>query len=146
MSAAPKGIRVSAPPVLIRAEARCSERSVVLRVPVKLVSESNAREHHMERHRRNKAQQAVVAAVASMVRTAQRPPSPEVGGWHMRFTRVAPARLDPGNLDGSFKHVQDAIAAWLGVKNERDARYLSWVYEQRSEGARVWGCEIEVTW
>lgn len=148
----PGGKRAKAAPrskathALITAEARSTPGSVTLCVPVKLVSESNAREHWRKRHARNVAQQAMVLRVAEMVHPTLRPPPPEVGGWRMRFVRIAPTRLDPGNIGNAFKHVQDAAARWLGVKNERDARYLFWDYDQRNEGVRLYGCEIQISW
>lgn len=46
------------------------------------------------------------------------------------LTRVAPRRLDSDNLAGSFKAVQDEVAALMGI-DDGDPR-ITWVYAQRS--------------
>ena len=48
------------------------------------------------------------------------------------ITRLAPTSLDSDNLQGSAKHVRDAIAAWLGV-DDRDPRVTWHVGQERQK-------------
>lgn len=59
-------------------------------------------------------------------------------GWVVTLTRLGPRRLDPGNFEGGFKHVQDAIAHALGV-DDGSPRY-TWNYRQEkteAHGVRI---------
>jgi hypothetical protein len=96
----------------------------VFSVPTKLISEANQREHWAIKTKRKKAQQASVRLIwlAHHVRV-----SPPV---IVTLVRVGVRKLDPDNLAGSFKHVQDEIARLMGV-DDGDERKVRWVYEQR---------------
>lgn len=144
MTAAPKGIRVSVPPALIRAEARSdvAARSVVLRVPVKLESEANRRGAWYVHESRRKAQRRAVATVALMVHPTLAPPPHRA--YVVTITRIAPRALDTDNLASSAKAVRDEIARWLGV-SDGPRGPVEWRYAQRSEG-KASGVELEVTW
>jgi hypothetical protein len=106
--------------------------AIALTIPgVRLVSEANAHEHHWNRVRRVTAQHATVGLV---LRARRPPPVP----CEVRVMRLAPASLDTDNLQGSAKHVRDAVAAWLGI-DDRDPR-VSWhVGQERSKtyGVRI---------
>ena len=103
-----------------------------LAVPgLKVKSEANQREHFMTRHRRKVGQQnALAAALVGL--------SPPPAGRPIRvtFTREYAGRgkrLDTDNLAGSFKHVQDGLAKWLG-RDDGD-QGIEWRYGQRPAGA-----------
>ena len=108
-------------------------------VPVTVVSEANQREHHMAKYRRKVQQQRVAtltlsAAVSPAKAWALNPR----GVW---LTRIIPTRgksMDADNLAGSFKHVQDAVAKWLGIDDGK----LQWSYAQ--ERGHVAGVRVEV--
>lgn len=106
-------------------------------VPIRTVSESNQREHWATKHRRNKRQQEAVGYAMLAVRPLL--PKPPV---LVTLTRFAYCRLDPGNLEASFKHVQDAVAKMLGVDDGDQVR-VSWLYEQ--EKKRHYGIRITIT-
>jgi len=95
--------------------------------PIRLVSESNAREHWAKRHLRKKQQQAdayfllLSAPNARQVRACGPP-------YRVTLTRIG-RKYDPGNNEISFKHVQDLVAQWLGVDDGDESR-VSWKYEQ----------------
>lgn len=63
-------------------------------------------------------------------------------GLTITLTRIAPNKLDPGNYQGSFKHVQDGVADWLGI-DDGDER-LTWSYAQERGGAREYAVRIEI--
>jgi len=73
-------------------------------VPTKLISEANQREHWAIKTKRKKAQQRAVELYWLSQRFRVAPPVV------VTLTRVGVRKLDPDNLAGSFKHVQDAIA------------------------------------
>ena len=94
-------------------------------IPVQVVSEANQREHHMAKHRRKKRQREVAAAFLyqagfnSMDRVVAA----------VTLTRVYAGRcksMDDDNLAGSFKHVQDAVSAVIGIDDAR----IKWQYRQ----------------
>ena len=106
---------------------------MVITIPIRTVSEANQREHWSKRHRRNVAQQARVAWTLFGHEWTALP-------CRITLTRIAPRKLDPDNLAGSFKHVQDAVAKWLGV-DDGDAS-LTWVYAQRKGAAKEYAVEV----
>ena len=109
---------------------------MTITIPLRTVSEANQREHHMAKHRRNKRQQETVGLFLS-----------SAGRWfvfpcRVILTRIAPRKLDSDNLAGSFKHVQDAVAKWLGVDDGSDQ--VAWRYEQRNGKPKEYAVSIGV--
>jgi hypothetical protein len=91
-----------------------SEPRTSFTVPLKTVSESNAHEHWRRRQKRAKEQRGLIAMVCrSKLDTPLIP-------CKIRLTRIAPRKFDQGNLPGSFKHVQDGVADWIGIDDRRD--------------------------
>lgn len=105
-------------------------------VPVRLVSEANMREHWATKHRRKKQQQSMV----KLVFVSHKVPQPPVV---VAMTRIGARKLDPDNLAGSMKHVQDAVADILGVDDGDEAR-VRWVYQQRIGKRGEYAVEIEL--
>jgi len=83
---------------------------------LRLVSEANAHEHYRVRVARVREQHRVVSLVIGARRA---PPLPLA----VTIVRVAPHALDTDNLQGSGKHVRDALAKWIGV-DDRDPRVV----------------------
>lgn len=103
-------------------------------IPLKTVSGMNAREHHMTRARRVKAERA---ATAWALVTLKAPAVP----CTVNLTRLAPSNgLDSDNLQSSMKGVRDQIAVWLGI-DDKDPR-VEWKYSQGRESA--YGVVVEV--
>ncbi|MCP4242356.1 MAG: hypothetical protein GY772_17515 [bacterium] len=107
-----------------------------LSVPLRLVSEANAREHWRGRHRRRRAQRGQLALVASA--SFSRPALP----CKISMTRVAPRALDSDNLVSSFKASRDGICDWLGVDDRSDQ--ITWAYAQRKGAVREYALEVEI--
>lgn len=76
-------------------------------------------------------------------------------GWHMRLmpkpalpcvvklTRIAPRPLDGhDNLRAGFKAPVDAIAEWLGVKD--NDRRVTWEYAQEQGEPKTYSIRVEV--
>jgi hypothetical protein len=95
---------------------------VSVSLPIKLVSEANQREHHMVKHRRKKAQQRIASAVLRSTLYE----FDKMGVTRVVLTRHGMRKMDADNNAASFKHVQDAVAAWLGV----DDGDMQWGYAQ----------------
>lgn len=99
-------------------------RVIEVLIPLRLKSESNVREHHMERAKRARAHRQAthwaLRAEAIMKGTT--------GPLTITLTRYGPRLFDPGNHEGSFKHVQDGVADFLGRDDGDPA--LTWQYEQ----------------
>ena len=116
--------------------------TVTLYLPgMQLVNAANAREHHMVRARRAKAQRAAAYlrlmslshARAFGVRPAT-PRRPRSIAWPMpcvvTIVRIGPRLLDDDNLAVSAKAVRDGLADAFGV-DDGPAGGVSWRYEQR---------------
>lgn len=57
--------------------------------------------------------------------------------------RVAPNRLDASNAVEAMKAVQDEIADWLGLPNDRDPR-VTWLYgQERRKEARFYAVRVQ---
>ncbi len=108
-----------------------------VRIPIRLISEANAREHWAVRNKRKKAQQQAVrlAFLSSQFRVCAPPVD-------VALTRIGIRKLDPDNLAGSFKATQDEIARLLGV-DDGDERAVRWTYGQRCEGTYALEVAIE---
>ena len=97
--------------------------SLTIRLPVKVKSEMNQRDHWTARRRRFADQATVFLTEAHWLGTA-RPPLP----CTITFThRGRP--IDGDNLQGAFKGLRDLIATWLRCEDDADPR-LDWRYAQ----------------
>jgi hypothetical protein len=101
---------------------------------------SNAREHHMQRSRRVKAERSNVAWMLNTCKLGA-PPFP----CTVTLTRLGPNTkpLDEGdNLPQALKGARDEVAHWLGVDD--GSKLVAWKYAQRRE--KYWAVEIEIEW
>jgi crossover junction endodeoxyribonuclease RusA len=114
-------------------------RPIVVKLPLRLVNETNAREHWAARSSRAKAQRGITSLRLSAELRANpwRPPGDR---WRISITRLGPRRLDDDNLAASAKHVRDGVADALGI-DDGDER-LAWEYHQRRGD---FGVEIALT-
>lgn len=65
---------------------------------------------------------------------------PDVEGAKVTLTRYGVGRLDSGNIEGCFKHIQDGIAEWLGIDDGHDD--VAWRYAQRKSDH--YGVEVRI--
>ena len=104
-------------------------------IPVKTVSEMNAREHWATKNRRFEKQrqeldaaflpvEGVFTAFASWLKKN------ETGKVRVTFIRIGKKLLDGDNLQSAFKKCRDSVAGWIGVDDGSD-RYR-WEYEQQT--------------
>jgi len=114
----------------------------VVYLPLRLQSVANLREHHFARHTRVKGErQYVFYALKHDLAVV----CPYTLPLTITLTRLAPRRLDSGNLEACFKGVQDGVADYLygkyGAGQDRQPG-LTWRYAQRSDGPRVYALEV----
>ena len=113
-------------------------------LPIRIESESNLRQHWSKRNRRANGSKAKgILGQRPTVCLAcrahfERPTIP----CTIRLTRIAPRKLDQGNIAAAFKHVQDGCADWLGIDDRRDdlVKY-EYLQEQKS---KTYGVRIEI--
>jgi len=105
-------------------------KAVVL--PVKTISEMNARGHWSAKARRAKAQRWAARALCP---TSKLP-------CVVRMTRLSPGSLDDDNLRSALKATRDGIADRLGV-DDRDPR-VRWEYGQEPCRRGEFGVRIEI--
>jgi hypothetical protein len=101
-------------------------------IPVRVVSESNLREHWAKKARRAKEQRAMARMYCQ--RFAMECPR------GIRLTRIAPRALDMDNLAASLKHVQDGVADAAGI----DDRKIHWEYAQEKGKPKEYAVRVEV--
>jgi len=89
---------------------------------MRIVSESNVREHWSKSHKRHSNQRWITAQIVRGV--GRLPPVRVVLVYH------SSRKMDQGNIAIAFKHVQDGIADALGV-DDGDDDYYQWVYQQQ---------------
>ena len=101
-----------------------------------IVSESNAHEHWRKRQKRAKEQRGTVKLV--MQANAKKPSIP----CTIRLVRIAPRKLDQGNIGAALKHVQDGCADWIGIDDRRDD-LVKYEYLQE-QVSKTYGVRIEI--
>ena len=104
---------------------------VEVRLPLRVVSEANARGSWHGGASRAARQRSTVALA---LKAHHRPALPV----SVRLVRWAPRRLDGDNLQRACKAIRDAVAEWLGV-DDADPR-VSWHYAQGT--ARTYALSI----
>ena len=102
-------------------------------IPIKTVTGLNAREHHMTRARRVKAERVATALVVKPF------PTPCI----VRLVRLSPALADDDNLPGACKAIRDEIAKLCGCGDSpRDP--ITWVYAQERVKRGQFGIKVEM--
>jgi len=113
-----------------------SHNSVEL--PIRIVSEANAREHWRTKHRRAASQKLWVRSwLDPEAKHNAKPSLPCV----ITLTRIAPRRFDGDNLQRGFKAVRDQVAAWLGIDD--GSALITWEYRQGRGAPHTYGVRIE---
>ena len=113
-------------------------------VPVRTVTEGNAKGYWRTAHRRAKEQRNATAwALMGTVRwtgPGWRPQPPLT----VKLTRIAPRQLDPGdNCNASMKHVRDEVAKWLCI-DDRHEHLCRYEYAQEKGKPREYAVRIEI--
>jgi hypothetical protein len=109
---------------------------IIIDIPLRVVSEANAHEHWRARQKRAKQQRFIAYALVG--RHFKYLPSFPVT---VKFTRLAPRKLDSDNLAGACKAARDGVADVYGI-DDGDER---WGWEYGQEKAKQYGIRIEIT-
>lgn len=120
---------------------------MTITVPIKVVSEANARGHWAGKARRTKYARETVALLMRQPLAMRREAlaatrNGGAGVVVVTLTRIAPRELDDDNLRGALKACRDGVADALGI-DDRDAR-VTWEYAQRRGKPREYAVEINV--
>lgn len=108
-------------------------------IPIRAVSESNAREHWAKKAKRVKAHRGL--ALVFMRSHSVRPLRPDEKRI-VTLVRVAPRPLDDDNLRGAMKATRDGVADAFAI-DDRDPR-VEWRYEQRRGATRQYHVLVRV--
>lgn len=123
-----------------------SDPILSLSMSLRLVAETNKREHWATKARRVKAQRLATAWALSARRGALGVVQTVLREYGLVVTirRVASRSLDPlENLPASMKAVADEIAKWVGEDDRKGSR-LRFVPDQRRGGVGEYAVEIEM--
>lgn len=108
----------------------------LIRLPIRLWSVANLREHWAKRAKRAREHRALACfMVRSHVATHPLPVT-------VHLTRIAPKALDDDNLQSAFKAIRDGVADAYGI-DDRDPR-ISFRYAQRKGKPKDYAVEIEL--
>lgn len=111
--------------------------NVLVRVPLRIVSVANMREHWATKAKRVKAhRQAARLSVGARL-------MPREGTLVVTLTRVAPRALDTDNLASALKATRDGVADALDVA-DNDPR-IDWRCTQMRGAAREYAVWISIT-
>jgi hypothetical protein len=114
-------------------------------IPIRTVSEANQREHWGAKNKRKLRQQEEVALglYNADVPRGRECRKPLFLPCTVTLTRYGAKALDSDNLVGSFKHVQDAIARWIGV-DDGEVDKVKFQYSQIANGKREYAVNVEI--
>jgi hypothetical protein len=115
---------------------------VVVRVPIRLVSEANTRENRFAKAARIAEQRRVTRLCLDAFSLRPPAPTPKLVVTIVRLLGPHAMRFDQGgNRQGAAKAVQDEIADWLGIDDRHEDLVRYDVLEQR---AAAHGIRIEI--
>ena len=118
--------------------------AIVIKLPVKTVSEANIRGHWAVKARRARKQRQTALLFTQLAIRKFKPSwYPVTGKLQITLTRIGVRRLDRhDNLTRSFKAVVDGVADALKV-DDGDER-LIWKYAQRWGGVREYYVLVQI--
>jgi len=98
-------------------------------IPIRLVNETNQREHWAVKAKRSKQQRYAAAAYLRTSSTGYLAPKIPSFPCVITITRIGKRKMDSDNLAISAKHIRDGIADFLKV-NDGDESKVKWEYAQ----------------
>jgi hypothetical protein len=111
-----------------------------VRLPLRIVSEANMREHWRKVSQRKKDQRVT----ARLVLQQYARPNSETAVVSVMLTRIAPRKLDDDNLQSGFKATRDGVADWLGIDD--GSPRIMWQYRQSKGRPGEYAAQVEVKW
>ena len=108
------------------------------RLPIRIVSVANAREHWSAKAKRAKDHRfTAYMATRAWLRGRKLPRPIEV-----TLTRLAPRKLDGDNLQSAFKALRDGVADALAIDD--GSAEATWLYEQRVGKPREYAAIVTI--
>lgn len=104
-------------------------------VPVKAVSEANARDNRWRLTKRKRWQRDWTATAFRNSRPPKIKPEQII---EIRLTRLGPRKLDSDNLAGSMKYIRDQIAKEIGFNDAAD------VWQEMQRPSKTYGVDVEI--
>lgn len=110
------------------------------KIPIRLVSEMNRRDHRMVLHKRKKSQQLWTTVVFP----------PHLRGYgkpvSIHLTRIGPRMMDKGNNVASFKHVEDALADLIfpGLAAGRADQNINFTWSQHKGKPKEYAVLVQI--
>lgn len=104
---------------------------ITVHIPIRTVSETNQREHWRVKAKRVSAQRLLAKM---KLREVMKPL------LRITVTRIAPRRLDDGNLSAALKAVEDGIQDAIGIDD--GSPVIQWVRLQEKD--KEYGVRIEI--
>lgn len=111
-----------------------------VRLPLRIVSEANMREHWRKVAQRRKDHRVT----ARLVLQQYARPMGETCVVSVMLTRIAPRKLDDDNLQSGFKAARDGVADWLGIDD--GSPRIKWRYGQSKGRPGEYAARVEVQW
>ena len=112
---------------------------VCVRLPLKIISEANSRDHWRKSAERKKEHRMIARAILQ-----QHARPMHNGSVRILLTRIGPRVLDDDNLASGFKACRDGVADWLGIDD--GSPRLAWSYDQSKGSAREYAAIVAVEW
>lgn len=114
------------------------------RIPIRIVSVANAREHWAKKAKRAQHHRgvALMASRAMLRPTARRLAENPEARIVVIITRVAPRKLDTDNLASGCKSTRDGLADALGIDDGSDR--VEWRYAQQKGGKGEYAVVVSV--
>jgi hypothetical protein len=112
-------------------------------IPIKTISEANARGHWSKRAKRARAQRKMAGMITSseLVRHLCDNPMDNMTLFRIKLTRIGKGRMDSDNLAGAMKAIRDGIAEAIGI-DDGDPR-MTWDYAQ--ETGKAYSVLVEIS-
>ncbi len=114
---------------------------MIVKIPIRLISESNSSEHWSKKSKRHKIQKLLVRSYLNRGCLPSLPCT-------VTLTRYAPRSFDSDNLQGSCKYVRDSVSEALTNTTQagmadNDPR-IKWVYKQEKTKEKEYFVTIEI--
>ena len=113
---------------------------IAVTLPIKIVSESNQRQHW----RKVAARKKLHRQTARLILQQYARPMDDRCTVAVLLTRIGPKELDDDNLAGGFKAARDGVADWLGIDD--GSPRIKWQYEQEKGKPGEYAARVRVEW
>lgn len=116
---------------------------ITYEIPIRTISEANARGHWSKRARRARAQRRMAGMITSseMVRYLCDNPMDSMTVFRIKLTRIGKGKMDSDNLAGAMKAIRDGIAEAIGIDDGDDR--MRWEYGQ--EIGKLYSVRVEIS-